>query len=193
MESISASSYIRNRGQVAGLSRTPDELWSGTTPSVKHLQAYGSKAYVSLEKHKRKGKMGDTKWEGVIVGYPENSVGYRVWDPVRGKVFNVGVPHVDEDVQPGWWKKDGGGGGNVDVDAFVFPDLAVDEDEGAAKQVQEQAPEQKMPELVEGSSNNDGDDVNDGDDRGWGPDDDADVDLAPGGANVDDSAAVGGT
>ena len=78
MESISASSYIRNRGPVAGLSKTPDDLWSGTTPSVKHLRAYGSKAYVSLEKHKRKGKMGDTKWEGVIVGYPENSVGYHV-------------------------------------------------------------------------------------------------------------------
>ena len=40
-------------------------------------------------------------WEGVIVGYPITSVGYRVWDPVRGKIYNVGVPHVDEDVQPG--------------------------------------------------------------------------------------------
>ena len=47
---------------------------------------------MSLEKVKRTGKMGVTKWEGVVVGYPATSVGYRVWDPVRGKVFNVGVP-----------------------------------------------------------------------------------------------------
>ena len=49
--------------------------------------------------------MGVTKWEGVIVGYPSSSVGYRVWDLVRGKVFNVGMPCVDEDVLFGWWKK----------------------------------------------------------------------------------------
>ena len=75
---------------MAGLSKTPDELWSGKVPSVKHLKAYGSKAYVSLEKMKRKGKMGFTKWEGVVVGYPPTSVGYGVWDPVRGKVLG---PH----------------------------------------------------------------------------------------------------
>ena len=43
-------------------------------PTVKHLRAFGSKAYVSLEKIKRKGKMGVTKWEGVVVGYPVGSV-----------------------------------------------------------------------------------------------------------------------
>ena len=102
MEAISTASYIRNRGPVAGLSKTPDELWTGKVPTVKHLRSYDSKAYVSLEKFKRKGKMGVTKWEGVIVGYPTGSVGYRVWDPIRGKVFNVGVPHVDGSVQPGW-------------------------------------------------------------------------------------------
>ena len=137
MESVQAASYIRNRGPVARLSMTPDELWSGIKPTVKHLRAYGSKAYVSLEKPKRKGRMGVTKWEGVIVGYPMNSVGFRVWDPVRGKVFNVGVPHVDESVQPGWWRKDAVGGGDfADIEVIVFPDLDVDEVEGAAAQVQ---------------------------------------------------------
>ena len=42
------------------MSKTPDELWSGSTPTIKHLRAYGSKAYVSMEKFKRKGKMGVT-------------------------------------------------------------------------------------------------------------------------------------
>ena len=47
-------------------------------------------------KDEKERKMGVTEWEGVIVGYPAASVGYRVWDPVRGNVYNVGVPHVDE-------------------------------------------------------------------------------------------------
>ena len=89
VEAISTASYIRNRGPVAGLSKTRDDLWSGRVPSIKHLRAYGSKAYVSLEKWKRKGKMGVTKWEGVVVGYPTRSVGYRVWDPIKKKNYNV--------------------------------------------------------------------------------------------------------
>ena len=102
VEAISAASNIKNRGPVASLSKTTDELWSGRVPSIKHLRAYGSRCYMSLEKMTRKGGMGVTNWEGVIVGYPTTSVGYRVWDPVRGKVYNVGVPHINEDVHLGW-------------------------------------------------------------------------------------------
>ena len=126
VEAVVAACYIRNRCPDAGLSKTPDELWSGKVPSVKHLRAYGSKAYVSLEEMKRKRKMGVTKWEGVVVGYPSTIVGYRVWDPVRGKVFNVGVPFVDEDVKPQWWRKVVDGGAVEEVEEFIFPDLDVD-------------------------------------------------------------------
>ena len=54
VEAVAAASYIRNRGPMADLSNTPDELWSGTKPSVKHLRAYGSKAYVSLWEAEKK-------------------------------------------------------------------------------------------------------------------------------------------
>ena len=178
VEAISTASYIRNRGPVAGLSKTPEELWSGKVPTIKHLRSYGSKAYVSLEKFKRKGKMGVTKWEGVIVGYPMGSVGYRVWDPIRGKVFNVGVPHIDESVQPGWWRKENNGGELVDdIEEIVFPDLAVDVVGGELEGGQEC--DQPMPVLVEDSSDDEGGegDGNNGggDDDSWGPDDDAPV------------------
>ena len=43
---------------------------------------------------------GVTKWEGVVFGYPTGSVGYRVWDPTGGKHFKLGVPHVDEGIEP---------------------------------------------------------------------------------------------
>ena len=101
VETILTPSYIRNKGPLTGLSKTLDEMWSGMTPTMKYIRAYKSKAYVSLEKFKRKGKMGVTKWEGVIVGYLAGSVGYRVWDPPRGNIFNVGVPDIDESVEPG--------------------------------------------------------------------------------------------
>ena len=87
-EAISTTSYIKN----VGLSKTPDELWLGRVPSIKHLKAYGSKAHVSLEKWKRKGKMGVTKWEGVIVGYPIGSVGY---------CEGIGVPWREHKIQGG--------------------------------------------------------------------------------------------
>ena len=173
VEAIATASYIRNRGPVAGLSKTPDELWSGSTPSIKHLRAYGSKAYVSMEKFKRAGKMGVTKWEGVIVGYPTGSVGYRVWDPIRGKVFNVGVPDVDENVEAGWWRKGVGGGDFDDVGLVRFPDLNDDVDV-----VEESTLQLEMPALVEDSSDDEGeDDEGGGDDNddGWGPSDDAPV------------------
>ena len=126
VEAIAVACYIRNRGPVAGLNKTPDELWSGKVSSVKHLIDYGSKAYVSLEKKKRHGKMGETKWEGVIVGYPSTSVGYRVWDPVRGKVYNVAVQFVDGNVEPSWWRKWNGGGAAKEVEGIIFPSLPVD-------------------------------------------------------------------
>ena len=55
---------------------------------------------------KGKEKRGCTKWEGVIVGYPIHSVGYGVWDPVRGVVFNTRVPIFYKAVEPGWWRKE---------------------------------------------------------------------------------------
>lgn len=46
--------------------------------------------------------MGAMKWEGMMVGYPDESVGYRVWNPTKGKVCNVGshFADFDEDAKP---------------------------------------------------------------------------------------------
>ena len=116
-----------------------------------------------MEKFKRAGKMGVTKWEGVIVGYPTGSVGYRVWDPVRGKVFNVGVPDVDENVEAGWWRKAADGGEFDDVEPVRFPNLNDDVDAvGVATHQLE------MPAFVEDNSDDEAkeeDDVHEGDGR----------------------------
>ena len=49
-----------------------------------------------------------------------------MWDPVRGEVFNVGVPFVDGDVKPGWWRKVDDGGVVEEVEEFIFLDLDVE-------------------------------------------------------------------
>ena len=124
--------------------------------------------------------MGVTKREGVVEGYPSVSVGYRVWDPVRGKVFNVGVPFVDEDVKPGWWRKADDGGVVEEMEEFIFPHQDVD---SSQQQVQlggehiaavDGGVEPLMPNLVEDSSDDEDDDEDPGgDDDQWGPEDDA--------------------
>ena len=114
-----------------------------------------------------------------MVGYLSASVGYRVWDPVRGKVYNVGVPFVDEDVKPGWWRKVDDGGVVEEVEEFILPDLDVD----SSQQIQQAGEhthaadgevEPLMPDMVE-DSNDDEDDGEGpgGDDDQWGPEDDA--------------------
>ena len=147
---------------------------------------------MTLEKQKRKGKMGVTKWEGVIVGYPVDSVGYRVWDPKRGKIFTVAVPFIDEDVDPGWWKQGAYGGDPKKIEEIVFPDQSVDRvEEGVARaQIQGENGEEQMPPLVEDSSDDDNDDDVDGEgDDEWGLADDAPVSLVHGGVDVDGAAA----
>ena len=118
--------------------------------------------------------MGVTKWEGVVVGYPSTSVGYGVWDSVRGKMFNVAVPFVDEDVKTWWWRKADDGGELQEVEEILFPDLNVDNSQqqqqvqqgGEHTTVVDGEVEPPMPVLVEDSS----DDEDDG--EGPGGDDD---------------------
>ena len=92
----------------------------------------------------------------------------RVWDPVRGKVYNVGVPFVDEDVRPGWWRKVNEGGAFEKEEEIVFPDLVMDNAQqvvearqvGQLEQIgaADEDVEPSMPELVEDSSDDEADD-----------------------------------
>lgn len=112
--------------------------------------------------------MGELKWEWLMVGNQAESVGYKIWNPTKGKVGNVGshFAHLDEDAQPGWWRKDAGCGGNFEQEEeMYFPNFqrgakveggAVDDenDEGGRG-------EAEIPALVEDSSDDeDGEDDN---------------------------------
>ena len=96
-------------------------------------------------------------------------------------MFNVGVPFLDEDVAPGWWKEPNTAGVIEQEEVFQFPDLDVDSTlQGGSVDVGVDAEggdgEAEMPVLVEDSSDDEGDDeVHEGGFDDWGEDDDAPV------------------
>ena len=53
------------------------------------------------------GELGEVRKEGVLVGYCDESSSYRVWDPIKGKVLNVGGAEFDEEVGSRWWRRKG--------------------------------------------------------------------------------------
>ena len=104
-EVMLTSCVLRNLTPTSSLSVTPLEMWTGKKPSVEHLRAVGCKAFCPFDKKEMKGKFGAKAWVGVLVGYSMDTAGYRVWDPVTHKVWDVRGPIFDEMVSGGWWRK----------------------------------------------------------------------------------------
>ncbi|KMQ83144.1 copia-like retrotransposable protein, partial [Lasius niger] len=90
-EALLCFTYTWNRVCHGGQTRTPFELYGGKTPSVNHLEIFGSKAYVAIPKQNRS-KLEMRAKEGVMVGYAMQTRGYRVWLPSEHKV--VETSHV---------------------------------------------------------------------------------------------------
>lgn len=80
-EAANTAVYLHNRTISSGLDgKTPYEIWRGVKPDVSHLRIFGSTVMVHVAKEKR------TKWDKksnkcILVGFPENIKGYRVYDP----------------------------------------------------------------------------------------------------------------
>lgn len=79
-EAVNTANYLRNRCPSRSIDhRTPFELWIGRIPSVRHLNVFGSKAYVLNKKQSINGKFSPRAEEGIFVGYSEVSKAYRIW------------------------------------------------------------------------------------------------------------------
>ena len=105
-ELILTANIFRNLTPTALRNKTPIELWTGRKPSVDRLRKIGCKVYCPIQKQFRGGKFKAVAWEGVLVGYSPKSPDYRVWDPETRNVYKIGGPAFNEDVRPGWWKKE---------------------------------------------------------------------------------------
>ena len=88
-EAVMTAAYVANRSPHSSVNdMTPEEAWSGSKPSVKHLRVFGCKASVLiLPQSDRKSKLSSKVCWGIFVGYGGSSMGYRIWNPVNRSIM----------------------------------------------------------------------------------------------------------
>ena len=77
MEALKTATYILNRVPSKLVLKTLYELWTDKKPSVNHLRVWGSPAEAKVF-NPNIGKL-DPKIVSCLIGYPENSKGYRFY------------------------------------------------------------------------------------------------------------------
>ena len=87
-EALSTATYLRNRSPTKAVTgMTPYEAWTGSKPHVGGLRVFGCQAFVHIPKEERK-KLDSKSRKCVLVGYGSTTKGYRLYDPLKRKVFH---------------------------------------------------------------------------------------------------------
>ena len=87
-EALSTAVYLRNRSltrAVDGL--TPCEAWTGKKPDVAHMRVFGCEAYAHIPKDERR-KLDPKARKSILLGYGEETKGYRLYNIERKKIFH---------------------------------------------------------------------------------------------------------
>lgn len=84
-EAVMTAIYIRNRCKVGDNNKTPEEIWSGKKPTVKHIRVFGCDVYVHIKDSDRK-KLDPKAKKCIFIGYSDSNNGYKVYDPEVKKV-----------------------------------------------------------------------------------------------------------
>lgn len=98
-EALLCHTYVWNRICHGEQTLTPFELFCGRKPSVKHLQIFGTTAFVGIPKQKRR-KLDMRAKKGTFVGYALKTKGYRIYLPDERKIIetiNVKFQNETED------------------------------------------------------------------------------------------------
>ena len=84
-EAINSACYVLNRVVMKqGEIMTPFEKWFSRKPGIDHLRVFGTTAYLSTPKEKRK-KFDAKSRQMIIVGYEGESTNYRLWAKIRAR------------------------------------------------------------------------------------------------------------
>ncbi|MCP3666926.1 MAG: transposase family protein, partial [Gammaproteobacteria bacterium] len=76
------AAYLFNRTPHTSLEyKTPLEVGTKETPDTSNVRVFGCKAYVQVPKSQRQGKLNDTAWVGIMVGFSTNSPEWLILDP----------------------------------------------------------------------------------------------------------------
>ena len=99
-EALSTATYVKNRSPTSAFGEgTPFERWYKQKPDVEHLRVFGCRAYAHVPDEKRK-KLDRKSTKCIFIGYPDHSKGYKLFDPVSGKILlSRDVIFVENDLQ----------------------------------------------------------------------------------------------
>jgi hypothetical protein len=78
--------YVQNRSphKILG-KKTPEEVFTGKKPEVKHLKIFGCPVFIQVPKEKRM-KLEPSKKKGTFIGYSETSKAYRIHIPRQRQI-----------------------------------------------------------------------------------------------------------
>ena len=99
--------YLRNRSPTKTIDgMTPFEAWKKKRPSISHLRVFVCKANAHVPKDER-GKLDSKARKCILVGYGEETKGYRLYDPNKRRIcfsrdvsFNKSDCGIELDVTP---------------------------------------------------------------------------------------------
>ncbi len=80
--------------------RTPYEAFFGRKPDVSHMRVWFSNVFTHQPKDLGARKLGERGHPAKFLGYPENSAGYKTYDPASHKVEIVRAPIFREEARP---------------------------------------------------------------------------------------------
>lgn len=85
-EAVNTATYLHNRSPISSLpDKTPYECWYGTKPDVSNLRVFGSICFVHTPDSLRQ-KLDPKSEKGVLVGYPLDTKGYKIYN-IESKKF----------------------------------------------------------------------------------------------------------
>lgn len=103
-EAVSTSVYLLNRCPIKRLEdKTPEEVWSGTRPSVSHLRIFGSICYKHIPDAIKR-KLDDKSEKLIFLGYHSTGA-YRVFNPQTQKLVLSRDLKFDEGQSWNWSDK----------------------------------------------------------------------------------------
>ena len=86
-EAVSTAVYLKNRSPTKAVQgETPYEAWYGEKPTVDHLRVFGCDAYAHIPKDERR-KFDTKARKCILVGYGEETKGYRLYDVTEKKIL----------------------------------------------------------------------------------------------------------
>ena len=80
--------------------KTPYEAWHSEKQRVKHLRVLGCNAYAHILKNEH-GKLDSKARKCILVGYGQETKGYRLYDPIRQKVLHSRDVRFNEEEKQG--------------------------------------------------------------------------------------------